>query len=1115
MSDPVRLGAFELREPIGRGSTGVVWQGVHHDTGVTVAIKVLDRSGPAPNVPDPFRNEVRAMANLDHPAIVRVYDVGRVGARAASRGRDLEVGSPYVVMEYASGGTLGAWLPDRWDEVHPVLVSLLGALAHAHAHQLIHRDLKPGNVLLAGSDATRPGWKLTDFGIATAMERTVERSIAQELVGTLAYMSPEQIEGNWREYGPWTDLYALGCLMYRLVGTDKPFPTARGAGLITAHMLEAPQRLRPRMAAPSDLDAWVARLLEKDPRDRFQSAAEALRVLEGLGPANERVLAPAPPPDDATAEIEGPTDVVRGGSSRTGGRVARSWRTDRDEAPGPPAAREVSAGLPLVSLRDPPFVGREAERDLLWERLHAVLARGRAEVVLIRGQPGLGRSRLARWIGELAHERLGLPFLVGDARQGESPLQALGRPFRRWLRTVRLGHDERLARIARAVGADRPELAADVEEMLEASDPPRLGPEARYAAARQLVERLALRARGAVLLYDDAHLSGDLFGFARHLAQAQAIRPTPVLLVLAVGHPEPAFEARGALGEALREIDLAPLRPDEHRRLVHAIAPLEPVLAEQLAERTEGNPLQPPCRWCGAGRRPGTWSLAVGAGARRARRRRADAVSRRAQARARGPAGGARVARKAPRRRHPCPTRTGRSSATTWPARAQRGQRRFVPEHAIRYALRAAGRGGLAAHTDDGWRFLQALFRETVPAGHRPGAREPPPRRGACAAAPAPQPPPGGAIGATRWLERAEQAILGTLLEAWRQRASGRRLLRRRCWASSSPRCASPGCPRPTSAGPRWRCAAPRCWRLGLGAEAHRAAADAERRARPAAGRRCARAARVAGEVLLTRGDLRAADAVLARAEAFVAEGEDPRPLGRVHASRSRCAHGLGEGLALGHAVLSGEVPGRRRRASAWPRPGRARDRAWPADGELPEASGRYERARSSRRGSALRSARRAAGRWRRPPRLGRPRRRPGGARRRWPTSTARPALLDVVLALLEQAVVERHGATGSRPTAWRAWPRGDADPANQPGRGRARRRRSRRCPRGCATKVSAERHVQRAAAHADRRDPDVAWCLELAAARAEAADRRALAAEARRVAVRTAPERVTRETGS
>jgi serine/threonine protein kinase/tetratricopeptide (TPR) repeat protein len=581
---------------------GSVWRGVHRESGLPAAVKVLHKAALRDGRGlQGFRNEVRAVAGLDHPGVVWVFDVGTVPPVAAQGSNGLlEEGSPYLAMEYASGGTLSEFVPKAWPEVKALLLELLSILGHAHARGVVHRDLKPGNVILGTSQDVRPGWKLTDFGIAAALEETVERSIARGLVGTLAYMSPEQIRGDWREFGPWTDLYALGCLVYRVVGNQRPFRETRGPALITAHLTQNPQTLEPRLPVPALFAQWVEMLMAKAPRERFQSAAEAARVLQSLGPALPAL--PALFPDTAPTappQSDEPTEIGRHRRVRDPLRVVpTNWR-ERD-APWPPP-RLVGAGLGLLGLRSIPIVGRHHERDTMWSVLSGVLTTSSARVVVVRGAVGVGKSRVARWLGETAHALGGLPFLVGEARADEAPQEALARPFRRWFRTVRLPMEERTARLATALGGKpEDELVRLATTMLgqDGETGPSLEGDARHAVARRLLDAISGPARPAVLLLDDAHHSHDTIRFAKHVLEAQAVRPFPALVVLTVSEEAAAAEAslyhELATLLAMRGVDsitLGALPPGDHASFVQNMLPFEPTLAALLVERTAGNPL--------------------------------------------------------------------------------------------------------------------------------------------------------------------------------------------------------------------------------------------------------------------------------------------------------------------------------------------------------------------------------------------------------------------------------------------------------------------------------------------------------------------------------------------
>ncbi|MCA9573538.1 MAG: serine/threonine protein kinase, partial [Myxococcales bacterium] len=196
-----------------QGGMAAVWRAIHPETRTRVAIKVL--TGEASHADGPMRalrREARAVARLDHPGVIRILDTGTVPDGVP----DLPAGSPWLAMEHASGGTLSSLGTLPWPDLRSVLLGILDALAHAHARGLVHRDLKPGNVLLCSERDSRPGLKLSDFGIATVVDWHVRTGSLAVVAGTLHYMAPEQLTASWRDYGPWTDLYGLGCMGWKL-----------------------------------------------------------------------------------------------------------------------------------------------------------------------------------------------------------------------------------------------------------------------------------------------------------------------------------------------------------------------------------------------------------------------------------------------------------------------------------------------------------------------------------------------------------------------------------------------------------------------------------------------------------------------------------------------------------------------------------------------------------------------------------------------------------------------------------------------------------------------------------------------------------------------------------
>ena len=290
----LQLGPFTLESFLDRGGMGEIWLGRHVPRDMPVAIKVLTgRHARAPERVRDFRREVQAVARLNHPNIIMLLDRGSLpdDADARSDGR-LANGSPYLVMEYADRGALDD--PLGWPELRATLMTLLGALGHAHARGLVHRDLKPANVLRFSAATARPGLKLSDFGLAhmSRAEQDHPLEALASTAGTPRYMAPEQFRGQWRDYGPWTDLYALGIIAWRLVSGDEPFDGPRIGDFALQHTRSPLPRLDPRIDVPDGLDAWIARLCAKRPDQRFQRARDAAWALEKLAAPRRSTFLP-------------------------------------------------------------------------------------------------------------------------------------------------------------------------------------------------------------------------------------------------------------------------------------------------------------------------------------------------------------------------------------------------------------------------------------------------------------------------------------------------------------------------------------------------------------------------------------------------------------------------------------------------------------------------------------------------------------------------------------------------------------------------------------------------------------------------------------------------------
>jgi tetratricopeptide (TPR) repeat protein len=578
----VTLGPFQLVAPVAQGGMGEVWRGVHARQGVPVAIKFLKEDDA--RLREAFFAEVGAVAGLDHPGIILVLDHGVVDAAAAlASGGRLRENTPWLAMEYCSGGTLKNAVARNWNQLRRLLLDLLAALGHAHARGVLHRDIKPDNVIFSAFDDARPGVKLTDFGLAFAHE--VEGRKRAVVTGTPAYMAPEQFRREWREYGPWTDLYALGCLAWRLVAGDAPYGHKRPPEVLAVAHQELPlPAFTPRFDVPAGFVEWLGRLLEKDPSRRLQRAADAAVALQTLD-----------------------------GSRAPGGLLPDGWRTT--EPPRMPM-RLVGAGLGLWSLRGVPMVGRDTERDRLWEALHEVHRTWSARVVLLHGPAGSGTTRLAEWVCERAHEVGGAEVLVADhaaawTRRGASPTaadtgDALAEMVARHLHTQGLAPADvrtRVQMLLRARGAPDPVEARALAELVcpTEADPDQTlgmdGPAERHALVRRVVER-ATAARPVILRLDDVQWGSDALAFVASVLRAQETHPAPILMVLTARaealaeRPVEALQLSElmGLGAVATWLEVRPLAEHEQVQLVEGLLGLGGALAEQVRVRSGGNP---------------------------------------------------------------------------------------------------------------------------------------------------------------------------------------------------------------------------------------------------------------------------------------------------------------------------------------------------------------------------------------------------------------------------------------------------------------------------------------------------------------------------------------------
>ena len=614
--DPVSLGPFVLDRRIGRGGMSEVWRAVHRDDDVVVAVKVLmGERARRPRSIRQFRQEARAVAKLDHPHIVAVHDMGEVTLDAAEyTSGALEAGAPYLVMDLLPGGSLWKYRGRlTWPDLRNLLHVLLDALAHAHARGVVHRDLKPSNVLLSAERRA----VICDFGLAHLPEADAVLLRA----GTPSYMAPEQFRDQWREFGPWTDLYGFGCLVWTLVAGAPPFRRATWEDTRRAHLEEPLPPLQSLQPMPSGLEDWLRGLLHRDPARRVQCAADAIWALEQLEPDDIDVsdLEPMVEPDDSldlepsgamsfgapTAFTPGPASAAFVGRNDAPPPPPDDWR-------GPATMRRMhlrGTGLGLLGARAVPTIGREVERDLLWRALVTVHRLPLARAVLLEGASGTGKTHLGRWLCQQAHEAGAASSLwVEHSREGGG----LSGMLRTHFGTDGIPYHqvaERVAATARSYGTVDPNDQRILAEIVleEATSPgPFTGMTSTGSGAAGTPERIAALSRhlcavGArrpvILVIDDAHRSTDALLFARWLLRRREVEPTPVLIVIlaqdeALAHHGPSRDLVSQIAQCdgVERLRVDALSDEEQLQLIRELVGLEGELARRVAARTSGNP---------------------------------------------------------------------------------------------------------------------------------------------------------------------------------------------------------------------------------------------------------------------------------------------------------------------------------------------------------------------------------------------------------------------------------------------------------------------------------------------------------------------------------------------
>ena len=588
---------YEVRSVLGEGGMGIVYRCFDRHRGVDVALKQV--TVPEGSSTDDylawFYKEARALATLDHPGIVHATDFGQ-----------LMGGSPYLVMEFVTGASLHdlGHVQLSYPVIWSIVDQILDALAHAHARRVIHGDLKPSNVIVESRPRRPPRVHILDLGLAWLKEdphdERLDGTKAMEFLphagaGTPGYMAPEQIKHEMHHVSGATDLYALGCLLFRLLSGRAPF-VGDTKELLHQHAFDEAPPLSSAIEVPAMTAEFVRRLLCKRPWERYEFAAEARRVWKVLSPQW-----PLPPTAWDWPELEQP---VAHGPRKPSARPPRRLRATSERPTG------------LLGIRPSPLVGRQDIRSRLLQIARQV-ASGEGpphRLVLLLGPAGVGKSRIAEWLCTAVHEEgrmVPLPVRYQRLRSASNGMLGAVVQYFNFERVDRATIEESL--LARwGAGESDTELRAWIAgaaEWLRPTPPGAdhvLGPTGvRFRVdspgVRRQITRFTIRkiAAGRPLLFflDDLHNASEMVvdGLLRihETEQDQRIFMVATVRTEDVQLASPIANALRHLRSALEGevLQVLPMNREDTCSLLRASLPLDDEAVMEAARRSRGFPL--------------------------------------------------------------------------------------------------------------------------------------------------------------------------------------------------------------------------------------------------------------------------------------------------------------------------------------------------------------------------------------------------------------------------------------------------------------------------------------------------------------------------------------------
>jgi len=548
---------YEITGELGRGGMGVVYRARDPLLGRDVAVKLIPPAALSSDAEERFQREAQIVAQMDHPGIVSIYDLGR------------HDGSLFFVMPVVTGTSLRHLLRDHSLSLGDVVdlgAQVADALDYSHGRGVVHRDIKPENVMADRRSGQGLRVRVMDFGLARGATET-RLTKTGTFVGTIAYLSPEQVAADAPVDGR-SDLYSLGTLLYECLAGEPPF-SGEMQTLLYRIVHELPQPLRALgVDVSEELDAIILACLAKDPKKRPASASQLSESLRRYG--------------------------------------SKLQESERVKSVALSSTRTMAFARPAAS----PFVGREKELAQLQQRFSAALA-GECQLAVVAGEPGVGKSRLLEELENLARARK-IRVLHGRFIEQDRAFAYQG--------FCELIQDFFLSKEGSPSSSEHPDfsdLAADLVTLFpvltEISDvrsaaqgDSKLGPagEARKVEDRTYIFEILAKTltrigagKPLVLFLEELHgadVSIDALGYI-----VRRLGPTPTLIVgtyrtTEIEKQHPLVKLLDGFGGDRKFVQMfiGPLLPDEHRALLATLVGggnLSDELAEKIYDATEGN----------------------------------------------------------------------------------------------------------------------------------------------------------------------------------------------------------------------------------------------------------------------------------------------------------------------------------------------------------------------------------------------------------------------------------------------------------------------------------------------------------------------------------------------